>query len=187
MTTHKSTFKLILADMQRRCEYEHKTLSLLRILRFCFYSSTLATILFRLQAWCDQHYLQPVAFVLRNINLLLFTVKIDSSAQIGPGFIILHASYIQIGPNVIIGENCILSHQNTICHEQMYRADSVENPAPRVGSHLFMGVGAVISGPITVGDYVQISTNALVNKDIPDHAVMFGVPARNVARNRIEA
>lgn len=173
--------------MQRRCEYEHKKLTLLRAIRFCFYSSTVPPALFRLQVWCHQHYLRPIAFLLSSINHLFFTVKIDSSAQIGPGFIILHASYIHIGPGVRIGENCILSHQNTITHEQTFQADMVENLSPQIGNDLFMGAGAVISGAITIGNHVQVSANSLVNKTAPDHAVLFGVPARNVSRNRAHA
>jgi serine O-acetyltransferase len=49
-----------------------------------------------------------------------------------------------------------------------------------------MGAGAVISGAITVGNHVQVSANALVNKTVPDHAVLFGVPARNVSRNKAD-
>jgi serine O-acetyltransferase len=182
----KNTYKLIRADMQRRCEYEHKKLTLLRVIRFCFYSSTVSIALFRLQVWCHHNYLRPIAFLLNSFNQLFFTVKIDSSAQIGPGFIVLHASYINIGPGVHIGENCILSHQNTITHEQTFQADVVDKLSPQIGSNLFMGAGAVISGAITVGNHVQVSANALVNKTVPDHAVLFGVPARNVSRNKAD-
>ena len=40
-----------------------------------------------------------------------------------------------------------------------------------------MAPGAKIFGKITIGDNVAIGANAVVNKDIPDNAVVGGIPA----------
>lgn len=181
-TTFMETLQLIHSDMLMRCDYEHKKLSVIKGLRFCFYSATACTIVFRLQHFLYHHHLKWLAHVLSLINSLVFTVKIDSSASIGPGFIILHASCIRIGPGVSIGPKCVLAHQNTITHDQVYREHPSNPGAPQIGSHLFMGTGAVITGAVTLGNHVQISANALVDKNQPDHAVLFGVPARNLAK-----
>ena len=35
-------------------------------------------------------------------------------------------------------------------------------------------------GPIEVGKNAKIGSNAVVTKDVPENAVMIGIPARNV-------
>ena len=38
--------------------------------------------------------------------------------------------------------------------------------------------GAIVFGGITIGDNVTIGANAVVNKPIPDNAIVAGVPAK---------
>ena len=42
------------------------------------------------------------------------------------------------------------------------------------------GSGAQILGPVIIGKNAKIGSNAVVTKDVPDNAVMIGIPARNV-------
>lgn len=177
------TMRLIKADMQMRCEYEHKKLSFLRILRFCVYSASASTILYRMQVFFYHNHMGLIARFVSFLNTVLFVVKIDPTAKIGPGFLLLHASCITVGPNVVIGRNCIMAHQNTVTPSQFFNANHENFAAPVIGNHLFMGTGAVITGAITLGDYVQVSANAVVDQSYPDHAVLFGVPAKNVTKH----
>ncbi|MDI1297804.1 hypothetical protein [Methylotenera sp.] len=192
----RQTIALLRLDMKMRCDYENKKLTWLRALRFCFLHATLSSIIYRLQVFFFYHYLKPLASLLSFINIIFFAVKIDSSAKIGPGFVMLHANFITIGANVIIGKNCILGHQNTICASPFYCEENLEaddvktylledinaNKAPIIGDHLMMGGGSVIFGNITLGTHVKVSMNSAVDKSFPDHAVLLGVPARNVAK-----
>ena len=41
-----------------------------------------------------------------------------------------------------------------------------------------MGKGCIIFGGITIGNNVTIGANAVVNKSVPDNAVVAGVPAK---------
>ena len=43
---------------------------------------------------------------------------------------------------------------------------------------MYMLGGSFVFGPITVGNNVSIGANAVVNKDVPDNAVVAGVPAK---------
>ena len=38
--------------------------------------------------------------------------------------------------------------------------------------------GAIVAGPITIGDGAEIGANAVVLKDVPKNALMAGVPAK---------
>jgi serine O-acetyltransferase len=45
------------------------------------------------------------------------------------------------------------------------------------GNRVDIGAGAVILGPIHIGDNVSIGANAVVLKDIPPNSIAVGVPA----------
>lgn len=56
------------------------------------------------------------------------------------------------------------------------------NRAPTIGSHVLIGCGAKLIGPITIGDGVRIGANAVVLNDVPAGATVVGIPA-SVVRN----
>ena len=41
-----------------------------------------------------------------------------------------------------------------------------------------MAKGSIVFGGITIGDNVTIGANAVVNKPVPDNAIVAGVPAK---------
>ena len=51
---------------------------------------------------------------------------------------------------------------------------------PTLKDNVVVGSGAQILGPVTVGKNAKIGANAVVTKDVPDNAVMVGIPAKNV-------
>lgn len=56
------------------------------------------------------------------------------------------------------------------------------NRAPTIGSHVLIGCGAKLIGPITIGDGARIGANAVVLNDVPAGATDVGIPA-SVVRN----
>ena len=50
----------------------------------------------------------------------------------------------------------------------------------RIGSHVFIGVGATILYDVTIGDRVIIAAGSLVNSDLAAGGIYAGVPARRV-------
>ena len=46
--------------------------------------------------------------------------------------------------------------------------------------NVVVGSGAQILGPIFIGKNSKIGANAVVTKDVPENAVMIGIPAKNV-------
>ena len=50
--------------------------------------------------------------------------------------------------------------------------------APRVGNDVIICTGAKLIGNITIGNNAVIGAGAVVTKDVPDNAVVGGVPAK---------
>ncbi len=51
---------------------------------------------------------------------------------------------------------------------------------PTIEDEVVIGSGAQVLGPVTVGRCAKIGANAVVTKDVPEKAVMVGIPAKNV-------
>lgn len=183
--TFSQTIRLIKSDFAKRCEYEHKPFNLFQAIKFCFYPACVGVLLFRLQGFFYSHHLKPIASVINIINTVLFSINIDSSTIIGERFIILHASFITIGPKVTIGRDFIAVHHNGIMASPFY-TDENATDGPTIGDGLILGGGGMITGAITVGHEVKVSMNASVETDCENGAVMFGVPARNVSQPKTE-
>jgi len=180
------TFDLIRSDYLKRCEYEKKSPNIIQAIKFVFYPAFTSIVFYRIQRFFYTHHLGWLAAVVKTINELLFSVSIDSSADIGPRFMILHASFIVIGPRVQIGSDCIAVHHNSVIPSPFYAA-GITTKAPVIGDHVILGGGAQVTGDITLGDHVQVSMNASVDESFDDHAVLFGVPARNLSKSGAES
>lgn len=49
---------------------------------------------------------------------------------------------------------------------------------PTIGDDVRINAGAILIGGITIGNDVEIGAGAVVTKDIPDHSMVVGVPAK---------
>lgn len=49
---------------------------------------------------------------------------------------------------------------------------------PVIGNNVCINKGAIVYGGITIGNNVDIGANAVVNKPVPNNAVVAGVPAK---------
>ncbi len=52
------------------------------------------------------------------------------------------------------------------------------NKVPFIGNNVKIATGAKVLGGIRIGNNVTIGANAVVLKDVPDNAVVVGIPAR---------
>lgn len=88
----------------------------------------------------------------------------------GKGLQIYHYGYLIINSAVRIGDNATLYPGIEIGEK--------DGGCPMIGDNVFIGAGAKIFGPIKIGNNVTIAANAVVVKDIPDNAIVGGVPAK---------
>ncbi len=104
-----------------------------------------------------------------------YGVYIEFSTQIGAGLYIGHANSIVINTRSKIGENCSLSHSVTLGQTH---GRSKHPGVPVIGDRVYLGCGAKILGGIHVGNDVVVAPNAVVTKDVPQSAVIGGIPAK---------
>jgi serine O-acetyltransferase len=190
------TIALLRQDIAFRSKYEQKPVSTLGTLKMLLNSGVLCIVLFRFQVFFYQHYLKPIAGLIEYINLILFSVAIDSRARIEGGLVIIHANGIYISQHVVAGRNFLMFHQNSVGYSPFFEEElvtvqqeenEIQNPgkslrAPMIGNNVILGAGASIYGPITVGDGCKIAVNSAVDTSCPANSVMFGVPARQVSK-----
>ena len=93
------------------------------------------------------------------------------------GLSIEHHGCIVIHGDSVIGDDCLIRHGVTLGNT------GFEDPfgAPTLGNRVQIGAGAKILGRIRVGNGVIIGANAVVTRDVPDNAVVGGVPARTLS------
>lgn len=107
---------------------------------------------------------------------LCFELKIDIKPNnLGPGVRIMHlGSLIRIKHNCTIGRNCTILPGLVIGNKNINN----DNSSVEIGDNCYIGLGVRIFGNIKIGNNVTIGANAVVTKDIPDNAVVGGIPAK---------
>lgn len=123
----------------------------------------------------------PLTLLYRFLNKLaqlFFGMKLDYTVKVGRrvklehfGGMILGAR--EIGNDVILRQNTTLGIRST--------ADLRAKPV--LGNRVDVGAGAVIVGNIRIGSNSIIGANTVVFSNIPDNAVVMGVPGKIIGTN----
>lgn len=103
-------------------------------------------------------------------------IDIHPGATIGRNFFIDHG-FVVIGETAVIGDNVTIYQCVTL------GGTSPDNGVggkrhPTIADGAIIGSGAQVLGPITVGRRARVGANAVVTRDVPEGAVMVGIPAR---------
>ena len=132
-----------------------------------------AILVYRFFFWLKRHKIpgQPFRFVFERFIEITTGISIPVECRIGKGFRIHHFGGIILHPSVSMGDNCTLYHGVTIGDR------GGTGGAAQLGNHVMVGAGAKIIGEVSIGDGSVIGANAVVNKDVPNHSIVFGNPA----------
>jgi len=101
-------------------------------------------------------------------------VEIHPGAIIGRRFFIDHGMGVVIGETAEIGDDVMLYHDVTLGGRSLNRTKR----HPTLGDGVVVGAGARVLGPVVVGAGAQIGANAVVVRDVPERAVVVGVPGQ---------
>jgi serine O-acetyltransferase len=139
---------------------------------------------YRVSRWVHFHLhipvlrplLKLVCAIWQKLVEMITSVELPNRAEIGGGVFMPHANGIVIHIDAKIGCNCNISQQVTIGV-----GGTDPSGTPTIGDRVFLGPGAKLFGPITVGHDVAIGANAVVMKDLPNHVVAVGIPAKVIS------
>ena len=124
-----------------------------------------------------------VARIISQLSRFLTGIEIHPGAKIGKNLFIDHGMGVVIGETSEIGNNVTIYHMATlggIAPSINSNNQRQVKRHPTLGDCVVVGSGAQILGPVMVGANAKIGSNAVVTKDVPENAVMIGIPAKNV-------
>ena len=121
--------------------------------------------------------------MISQFSRFLTGIEIHPKAKIGKNLFIDHGMGVVIGETSEIGDNVTIYHMVTLGGiSPSINSDEQRNVKrhPTLQNNVVVGSGAQVLGPVVVGKNAKIGANAVVTKDVPDNAVMVGIPAKNV-------
>jgi serine O-acetyltransferase len=121
-----------------------------------------------------------IARLISQVSRFFTGIEIHPGAKIGKGFFIDHGMGVVIGETAVIGDNVLLYQGVTLGGTGIEQGKR----HPTIGNNVLIGTGAILLGPITVGDNVKIGANSYIfMHDVPSNTTVAGVPARIVKRD----
>lgn len=87
--------------------------------------------------------------------------------SLGYGVVIPHYGTIVVGESNHIGNYAVL--HTSVC---------VSNNGKTIGDGFYCATGAKITTRCTIGDFVSVGANSVVNMNVPDHVLVAGMPAK---------
>ena len=124
-----------------------------------------------------------IARIISQSSRFLTGIEIHPAAKIGKNFFIDHGMGVVIGETSEIEDNVTLYHSVTLGGISPSTNSGEQRGIkrhPTLKNNVVVGSGAQVLGPIIVGEFAKIGANAVVTRDVPEHAIMVGVPAKNI-------
>lgn len=127
-------------------------------------------------------YEEIIAAEVELVKIVHPTAVVAPSAVLGAGCVLMAGAIVnpdaRIGANVIINTAASLDHDNLVGDHVHISPGVHTGGAVRIGVGTHVGVGASIRNGISIGSWSLIGAGAVVVRDIPDHVVAYGNPAR---------
>ena len=124
-----------------------------------------------------------IARIISQFSRFLTGIEIHPRAKIGKNLFIDHGMGVVIGETSEIGDNVTIYHMATLGGiAPSINSNGQRNIKrhPTIEDDVVIGSGAQVLGPVRVGRCAKIGANAVITKDVPEKAVMVGIPAKNV-------
>lgn len=126
--------------------------------------------------------LRLVLTVWHKVIEVLTGVSLPCTAKIGPGLHLPHCGGRIVNAAANIGADCCICPGVTIG----VSGHGPRRGVPVVGDRVYFGINAVAVGKIWIGDDVCVGANSLVNRSVPSHCTVVGVPAAIVSERGSE-
>ena len=179
----ESKFKIILSDAEAVVARDPATKNLTEA--FLLSSGLHGIIMYRGCHWLWNKGCHLPARFLSQISRFFTGIEIHPAAKIGRGFFIDHGMGVVIGETAEIGNNVTMYHGATLGGRLVFdnKGKKLSKRHPNIEDNVIIGAGAMILGPITVGEGAKIGANAVVLDDVKSGQTVVGVPGRSVDKN----
>ena len=130
-----------------------------------------------------------IARIISQFSRFLTGIEIHPKAKIGKNLFIDHGMGVVIGETSDIGDNVTIYHMVTLGGiSPSINSDDQRNTKrhPTLMNNVVVGSGAQILGPVVIGKNAKIGANAVVTKNVPENAIMVGIPAKNVGESSVD-
>ena len=127
-----------------------------------------------------------IARIISQFSRFLTGIEIHPRAKIGKNLFIDHGMGVVIGETSDIGDNVTIYHMVTLGGiSPSINSEDQRNTKrhPTLMNNVVVGSGAQILGPVVIGKNAKIGANAVVTKNVPENAIMVGIPAKNVGES----
>ena len=109
-------------------------------------------------------------------------VILGDRVKIQNGALVYHG--VSVGDGVFIGPGAILTNDRyprpITAAGDLARADDWEVSPIVLSDGCSIGAGAVVVAGVTVGSWATVGAGAVVTRDVPNHALVVGSPARRI-------
>ena len=119
-----------------------------------------------------------LAGAFRTLGTVLVGADFGPGMRIGTGLQLAHPVGVNIGYGLVIGDNVTLAAGVTAAARDY--DDRAEQEFATICDGAILGAHAVLVGGVRVGRNAVVGANSVVLSDVPDDAVVMGVPARRV-------
>ena len=117
----------------------------------------------------------PLYYLLSRCVRIAYDIRLELTADIGPGFYIGHFGAIRVR-RCQIGANCSIAHLTVI-------SAAADGAGPVIGDRVWIGAHARIVGPHRIGSDATIGAGTVIQGDISEGVLCLGNPARLVRRH----
>ena len=108
------------------------------------------------------------------------------SAKLGHGTVVLANAVVNsnavVGNHVTIQSNTLIGHDTVVGDNCFFAAHNVIGSSNKIGQGCFFGLNTSVNNYITIGDFAFVGMASNVIKSVPDRAMVYGNPAKQVER-----
>jgi serine O-acetyltransferase len=144
------------------------------------YPSVHAIAIYRIANWLYNKRFTFLARLLSQLGRFFTGIEIHPAATIGKGLFIDHGMGVVIGETTIIGDYVTLYQGVTLGGT----GKDTGKRHPTIESHVTIGSGAKVLGPIVIREGTKIGANSVVLKETVDYSTVVGIPAKTVDKNK---